>query len=88
LSKNGRLKHYSVHKIENSPWIDELEKRNSVHPQHDRKPFLKDSAHYIFTIHDSTLECVVIEGEYWKPNIQICLPDAEAESKWSEILRV
>jgi hypothetical protein len=38
LSKFG-LKYYSVHRIENSPWVAELEARNSVHPRHDREAF-------------------------------------------------
>jgi hypothetical protein len=54
---------YSVHYVENSSWISLLEQRNSVHPKHDRKWFLKNKKHYIFTFHDSTLECVVDERE-------------------------
>ncbi len=70
LAKLG-LKFYSVHKIENSPWVQELEKRNSVHPRHDRARFMKDKVHYVFTFQDSTLEIVAMEGEHWKPQIQV-----------------
>jgi hypothetical protein len=64
------LQFYSVHRVDNSSWIGLLERRNSVHPRHDPKAFLEDKRHYIFTFHDSTLECVVTEGKWWKPEIQ------------------
>ncbi len=64
------LQFYSVHRVEDSSWISELERRNSVHPSHNRQRFLEDKRHYIFTFHDSTLECVVNEGKWWKPEIQ------------------
>jgi hypothetical protein len=63
------LKFYSVHQVENSSWIASLEQRNRVHPRHDRKRFLEDMKHYVFTFHDSTLECVVTEGKYWQTEI-------------------
>jgi hypothetical protein len=63
------LQFYSVHRVENSSWISLLERRNSVHPSHDRQRFLEDKRHYVFTFHDSTLECVVNEGKWWKPEI-------------------
>lgn len=53
------LQHYSVHSVLNSPWVAEIEKINSVHRMHDRSRFLKGLRHYIFTFHDSTLECLV-----------------------------
>nr|GEU28411.1 hypothetical protein [Tanacetum cinerariifolium] len=64
------LKFYSVHQIENSPWIAELARRNAVHPRHNKERFLQDTIHYVFTFQDSTLECVVKEGQYWKPVIK------------------
>lgn len=78
------LKFYSVHSVEDSSWIMELEKRNSVHPQHNRDTFLKDKVHYIFTFQDSTFECVVTEGEYWKAQITICSSTDEADRIWKE----
>jgi hypothetical protein len=53
---------YSVHSVENSTWIAQLEESNSVHPRHDKQRFLEDKKHYIFTFHNSTLECVVEES--------------------------
>jgi hypothetical protein len=81
LSSNG-LKFYSVHRVENSPWIDELEKQNSVHHRHDKQRFLKDKIHYIFAFQDSCLECVVNEGEFWKPIINVFSTTEEAEHAW------
>jgi hypothetical protein len=85
LYKDG-LKFYQVHRIENSPWIAELERRNSVHPQHDRDRFLKDLVHYVFTFQDSTLECVVNEGQFWKPEIQVFSSDDEARAAWNLLI--
>lgn len=77
------LKPYSVHFVEDSSWIDLLERRNSVHPMHDRKRFLEDKRHYIFTFHDSTLECVVDEGKFWPAKVQ----EFESEESAQEYIR-
>jgi hypothetical protein len=71
------LNHYSVHEVLNSSLIQMLERRNSVHPRHDRESYLRDKRHYVFTFQDSILECVVNEGEWWKPTVRIC--DSEGE---------
>lgn len=56
LYENG-LTPYSIFKVINSSWIEELEVMNSVHRRHDKKRY--DSLnHYIFVFHDSTFECV------------------------------
>jgi hypothetical protein len=81
LSSKG-LKFYSVHRIENSLWIGELEKQNSVHHRHNKQRFLENTAHYIFTFQDSTLECVVIEGEFWKPVVKVLSTAEEAAHEW------
>jgi hypothetical protein len=83
LSKSG-LQFYSVQRVENSPWLQELERRNSLHPQHDRDRFLEDKVHYIFTFQDSTLECVATEREHWKPQVQVCASKEEADRLWRE----
>ncbi|WP_374538833.1 hypothetical protein [Chitinimonas taiwanensis] len=85
LTKFG-LKYYRVHRIVNSPWIAELEQRNSIHPRHDKERFLKDIVHYVFTFQDSTLECVVNEGQFWSPKIQVLSSDEEAKSVWSQLV--
>lgn len=65
------LRSYSVYEVNNSKWIDELEKMNSVHPMHTREWFLEGKKHLIFTFHDSTFECVVSTNGEFKPNIVI-----------------
>lgn len=56
LHKNG-LDAYSAYEVLNSPWVKQLEQRNSVHPRHRAGAYLK-LPHYILTFHDSTLECI------------------------------
>jgi hypothetical protein len=70
LAKRG-LKHYSVHEIHESSLIQELERRNSIHPRHSRKRYLEGLRHLIFTFHDSTLECVVDDTEHFRPEINL-----------------
>jgi hypothetical protein len=76
------LKFYAVHRVENSPWIEELEKQNSVHSRHDKARFLAGKVHYIFTFQDSSLECVVVEGEHWKPAVRVFATAEEASHAW------
>ena len=54
---NRGLHPYGAFQIENSSWIRQLEKMNSVHPYHKPGRF-KRLRHYIFAFHDSTFECV------------------------------
>ena len=56
LSKNG-LKPYGTFKIQNSTWLQELCKQNSVHPYHSDDNFNK-LCHYIWSFHDTTLEVI------------------------------
>jgi hypothetical protein len=76
------LKHYSVHEVACSSLIEMLERRNSVHPRHERESYLRDKRHYVFTFQDSTLECVANEGDWWKPTIKVCDSADEAERAW------
>jgi hypothetical protein len=55
------LKHYSIHRIDNSPWIAELEQQNSVHPQHSRAAYLRNKVHYLFALKEEVVECIVTE---------------------------
>ena len=56
LASRG-LTPYGAFQIENSSWIRQLERMNSVHPLHDPKWYDRYK-HYVFTFHDSTFECV------------------------------
>jgi hypothetical protein len=80
------LKHYRIHRIDNSPWLAELERRNAIHPRHDKQRFLTDAVHYVFTFQDSTLECIVREGEFWHPKIQTFTCEVEAREVWRQLL--
>jgi hypothetical protein len=48
---------YSPFRVENSPWIKELEAINSIHHNYNPEHW-RSFNHYIFGFHDSTFECV------------------------------
>ena len=56
LASRG-LERFGAFKIENSSWIRQLERMNSVHPSHHPERYSK-LQHIVFTFHDSTFECV------------------------------
>lgn len=80
LARAG-LQHYSVHEVHGSTLISELERRNSVHPRHDRASHLS-RRHFVFTFHDSTLECVVPAEEWWIPTVALYHQAEVAEAAW------
>jgi hypothetical protein len=84
LSTNG-LQFYSVHEVLHSSLIQLLEHRNAVHPRHSRDDFVRTKRHYIFTFQDSTLECVVDEGEWWKPTITLFNTEEEVDQFWQAL---
>jgi hypothetical protein len=48
---------YTPLKVENSHWLQELERMDAVHQSHD--PALwRTLTHYLFGFHDSTFECI------------------------------
>lgn len=54
----GRGLHpYGAFRVENSSWVRQLERMNSVHPYHNPKRFA-ELTHFVFAFHDSTFECV------------------------------
>ena len=65
------LRPYSIHRIESSPWLQELERRNSVHPRHDAKEFLRDKIHYLFALKEETIECVVTERDTSQVHVEV-----------------
>lgn len=87
MYKNG-LNYYSVCTILDSSWIDEIEKQNSIHPKHNKNNFLKNLNHYIFTFQDATLECIVNEGDFWKPEIKIFDDESDAYIMWNKIFQI
>lgn len=50
------LRPYGAFQIDNSSWIRQLEKMNSVHHSHRPERFER-LRHYVFSFHDSTFEC-------------------------------
>jgi hypothetical protein len=46
-----------TYRVKFSPWIRQLERMNSVHPNHAALNF-DELTHYIFTFEDRTFECV------------------------------
>ncbi len=56
------LQPYGCFRIENSSWIRRLERMNAVH-EHHRADTFADLAHFVFSFHDSTFECVAAEVE-------------------------
>ena len=56
LASRG-LQPYGVFQIEDSSWIRQLERMNSVHPYHKPERFER-LRHYVFAFHDSTFECI------------------------------
>lgn len=56
LASRG-LHPYGAFEILNSSWIRQLEKMNSVHPQHRTERFER-LRHFILAFHDSSFECV------------------------------
>lgn len=66
------LQPYAIQEVENSNWIKELMKMNSVHPYHNDSMF-EDYQHYIFFFHDSCFEIVCKKFEILKdvmPNLK------------------
>jgi len=64
---NLGLRPYSFFELENSDWLLEVIKVNSVHPRHDDCLF-EDYKHFILTFHDSTFECI---AESYKVNFSV-----------------
>jgi hypothetical protein len=62
---NRGLMPYGAFLIENSSWLRQLEKMNSVHPYHSPERF-NQLKHYVLTFHDSTFECV---AEYYSVEV-------------------
>jgi hypothetical protein len=80
------LKFYSVHRVINSDWIQEMERRNSVHPRHDKARFVEGLIHYIITFHDSTFECLTRENQFTATRREVFTSFDEARDRLSVII--
>lgn len=47
---------------------------------------MEDAIHYVFTFQDSTLECIVIEGQFWQPKVQVFTSEQEAKDGWCKLV--
>jgi hypothetical protein len=56
LASRG-LTPYAAFEVEQSSWLRDLERMNSVHPYHRPEQFTK-YRHFILSFHDSTFECL------------------------------
>jgi hypothetical protein len=65
------LQPYSIHRIDNSPWLQELERQNAVHPLHNRDRFLKSKVHYLFALKEETIECIVTERDDSPASVEV-----------------
>lgn len=54
---NRGLRPYGAFVIENSSWLRQLERMNSIHTSHNPERFLARK-HYVLSFHDSTFECI------------------------------
>jgi hypothetical protein len=60
---NYGLQPYSIHRIEDSPWLDALDRQNAAHPLHSSARFRDSKVHYLFALKEETIECVVAERD-------------------------
>jgi len=82
LASRG-LHPYGAFQIENSSWIRQLERMNSVHPYHKPERFER-LKHFVFAFHDSTFECVA-EGftvSEHEGSLESLLPVMQSRLQW------
>ena len=56
------LQPYTIHRVEHSPWLDELERQNAIHPRHSAVRFRANKVHYLFALKEETVEVMA-----WEP---------------------
>jgi hypothetical protein len=72
------LDYYAVHSVKNSSWLTALERMNSVHARHGATEYIANKVHFVFTFHDSTLECIATVAEPWSPVVSTFATFSEA----------
>ena len=73
------LKPYAIYQVENSDWIEQLERQNSVHPYHKPEHYAK-LQHLIFFFHDTCFEIVCKDYTYE------VLPEAKMKERMREVV--
>src|SRR5262245_18993466 len=74
---------YGAFEIEESSWVRQLERMNSVHPYHKPDGFER-LKHFVFAFHDSTFECVA-EGfttSEHEGSLELLLPVMQSCLQW------
>ena len=77
------LKPYSFYSVEDSDWIKEIIRIQSLHPYYNEES-VKNLNHYILTFKDNTFECIADEYfveysyETMSQCIQLCLKNMES----------
>lgn len=56
------LTFYSVHRVENSSRLVEMERLNSVHPGHNAAEYFNGKEHWVFTFQDATVEIIALSS--------------------------
>jgi hypothetical protein len=82
LASRG-LQSYAAFEIQNSSWVRQLERMNSVHPFHRPERFQR-LKHFVFAFHDSTFECVAeayVISDY-EASLKDLLPEMQRRLKW------
>jgi hypothetical protein len=74
---------YAAFEIQNSSWVRQLERMNSVHPSHRAERFQR-LKHFVFAFHDSTFECLaetyVISDH--EGSLELLLPEMQRRLRW------
>jgi len=74
------LRPYSIFEVEDSDWIEQLRRMNSVHPYH-RDEVFDCYHHYIFFFHDSCFEIVCYGYEVMTDSLETMKEEVERISK-------
>ena len=70
---------YGVFEVGSSSWLKTMERRNSVHEDHDPNRFHGRYKHFVFAFHDSTFECLAegFEVQVGKGSIESILSEMQ-----------
>ena len=74
---------YGAFEIEDSSWVRQLERMNSVHPYHKADNFER-LKHFVFAFHDSTFECVAegFKSSEHEGSLEHLLPLMQSRLQW------
>lgn len=64
------LRSYSFYQVEDSDWIANLKKMQSIHPYYNEKKW-ESYNHYVLTFHDNMFECIAKDFEVEKKSTSV-----------------